>query len=254
MNQPINVSNLILTLSYHLFTLLPSPLFPTPHSNSSDQDLSREALNCLRVLGRILVVVYEAERDVTGLEDEEQSFAHKYLWSRSPVEGQELPGEPPSSQYRAGQTVNDSGEEADGQFKIEDSDSEGETPVEEGARAFRATVGHPPSEASGKEDQSNGGPVSDPLTQTENGAAEEEDETDEQTASPCLVDRLFSCTIDLLFCAGFTVPESVRNKTGTDEKINVSRTSGSTQFVFDFGVVCHLGERNREHSQHWLDV
>ncbi|WVQ99152.1 hypothetical protein IAU59_006284 [Kwoniella sp. CBS 9459] len=231
-NQPINLSNLVLTLAHHLFTLLPSQEFPHPSSTSS-QDLSKEALNCLRVLGRVLVVIYESEADVRerrdhGVNDQEQSFAEKYLWSRQKVEQNE--NGQGSSSMEQGQGEG----EDDNQFKIEDSDSEGEgndgdehTELDEGARAFKATIGHPAAAAGGStpkpELTKEEGITNDPLSQPTSGDAgvangEEGDKEDEEYM-PCLVDRLFSCTIDLLFCAGFTVPDSVRGD-NVAEKIN----------------------------------
>ncbi|WVQ82249.1 hypothetical protein IAT38_004377 [Cryptococcus sp. DSM 104549] len=212
-NQPDNLANLITVLSHHLFTLLPSPQFPIAHPASS-QDLSKEALNCLRVLGRVLVVVYEAEADARerrgfNPEEEPETFAAKWLWSKQKIEKVKLAA---SVDGASGQ-----GEE-DEQFKIEDSDSEGEPEgeLDEGARAFKATVGHPAKpdgdEADGKKEV-----IDDPLTQVE--PVKDEEEQEEPEYLPCLVDRLFSCSVDLLFCAGFTLPESVRGDSDTD-KIN----------------------------------
>ncbi|WWC61589.1 uncharacterized protein I303_104173 [Kwoniella dejecticola CBS 10117] len=219
-NQPQNLANLILTLSHHLFTLLPSPDFP--HSSSSQQDLSKEALNCLRVLGRILVVIYESEADlkekfdhgIISPQELEESFAKKWLWSRSIVEPVTKPtatsAEEPSKQ-----------EDENDQFKIEDSDSEHEDDDEgedEGVRAFKATVGNPaPAPKTAKEE----GVSNDPLSTTESQDQQNKEKEDEDATDymPCLIERLFSCTIDLLFCAGFTVPDNVRGANVT-EKIN----------------------------------
>lgn len=123
------------------------------------EDPTREALNCVRVLGRVLVVVYEndtedgpdeaqGERDETeGPTDAQlrEHFAWYALWKRSPggTQGQGVPSD----------GVNDG--------------------------------------------------------------------TDTRLTS--LADNLFHCTIDLLFCAGFTVPESVRGQ--SKDKINVSVVS-----------------------------
>ncbi|WVF71750.1 hypothetical protein IAT40_006558 [Kwoniella sp. CBS 6097] len=229
-SQPTNLSNLVLTLAHHLFTLLPSQDFPHPSSTSS-QDLTKEALNCLRVLGRVLVVIYESEADVRerrdhGVIDQEQSFAEQYLWSRQRVEqgsgGQE------QNSFNQGA---DGGEEEDNQFKIEDSDSEGEaddaddkTELDEGARAFKATIGNPaPTPVAKPELTKEEGITDDPLSQPTQGNSDpsngEEGDNEDEEYMPCLVDRLFSCTIDLLFCAGFTVPDSVRGDNIT-EKIN----------------------------------
>ncbi|WVW83585.1 hypothetical protein I302_105606 [Kwoniella bestiolae CBS 10118] len=218
-NQPNNLSTLILTLSHHLFTLLPSPGFP--HSPSPAQDLSREALNCLRVLGRLLVVIYEYESDLKEKVDhgiippnevDDQSFARKWLYSRSLVDKQE----------QGDGSVKESLEQDD-QFKIEDSDSEHEEEdgedEDEGVRAFKATVGHPassstPTPTTKKEE----GVTDDPLSKAE-PTEDTQKEEEEKEYMPCLIERLFSCTIDLLFCAGFTVPDSVRGPNVT-EKIN----------------------------------
>jgi hypothetical protein len=201
--NPVNLSHLLTYLSHHLFTLLPSAQFP---SSPASPDSSREALNCLRVLGRVLVVVYEAEADAkaNGIGGEE-TFAGKYLWARVPVEGESL-GTGEVSGAGTGVTgaqLEETGE----QFKIEDSDSEEEVEeeneeeneIEAGVKAFKASVGKPM--------------VPKP---------EDVQEEDAREMLPSLVDRLFSCTIDLLFCAGFTVPESVRGRDNEGEKINVS--------------------------------
>ena len=213
--QPVNLANLIITLSHHVFTLLPSPLFPSS-SKASEQEPTKEALNCLRVLGRILVVIYEADaemRDPAG-SVEEETFAMKYLWSRTPLD---------SSQQ--GQTRMEENErvervQEDGQFTIEGSDSEEDEEeteqVDAGARAFKAIIGNPPAVKA----ESPTGTADDPLSQA---PLSREQEEEEENTLPCLVDRLFSCTVDLLFCAGFTVPESVRGQDKVGEKINVSR-------------------------------
>ncbi|KAK8864156.1 hypothetical protein IAR55_001402 [Kwoniella newhampshirensis] len=222
-SKPQNLANLILHLSHHLFTLLPDSQFPNspPISN---QDLSKEALNCLRVLGRILVVVYEAEADARerralGVVEEEETFAAKWLWSRQRIERRQV--EPKDSDTNVENGV---GEE-DGQFKIEDSDSEGEDEIDEGVRAFKATIRHPADPAGAmssgaatisKEEGVTNDPLSQPAPKYDESYPLEEKE---EEFVPCLVDRLFSCTVDLLFCAGFTLPESVKGES-ISEKIN----------------------------------
>ena len=223
MVQPENLANLIIILSNHIFTLLPSPLFPTSSTNISPQDPTREALNCLRVLGRVLVVVYEAEADavdqatLTG--ESSERFARKYLWSRTPVVADPASNNP--GQFAETRAE----EEADGQFKIEDSDSEDEEDagagtLDEGARAFKATIENPPRAPNDTSALQQVESMEDPLTKKDEDA--DGDWEAEEPTLPCLIDRLFSCTIDLLFCAGFTVPGSVRSQSGSDEKVNVS--------------------------------
>ena len=197
-------------LSSHLFSLLSSPLFPTDHTKSSAQDTTIEALNCLRVLGRIIVVAYENDADIRASGVEAESFAQKYLWSRTKVET------PPTHKDVSEDAIAEAAH-----FEIGDDDEdvnadEGagagqeEDEIDEGARAFKATIGNPPKDGKASET------IDDPLSKP----GEPADEVEEEPTVPCLIDRLFSCTIDLLFCAGFTLPESVRG-TDSTEKINV---------------------------------
>jgi hypothetical protein len=194
--SPQNVTSLLLSLSHHLFTLLPSPLFPTAASRTlQGQDTTREALNCLRVLGRVLVVIYEADSDerenaaAFGTTNTGKRYAEEVLWSRKPVVKDEEVVEPQAPEN---------------QFTIEDSDSEDEDGVAAETKAFKS--------------DSNAASNDDPLAAS---ASQPKTEEEEKTL-PSLADRLFSCTVDLLFCAGFTVPEGVRGTEGLGDKINVS--------------------------------
>lgn len=60
--QPSNLATLISVLSTHLFALLALPDFP----HSTTRDLAKEALNCVRVLSRVVPVVV---RPAAALED-----------------------------------------------------------------------------------------------------------------------------------------------------------------------------------------
>lgn len=186
--NPANVATLVHHLSHHLFTLVPSPLFPHPPTATA-QDLTKEALNCLRVLGRVLSVVYEAEGEGDG-----ESFAAQYLWNRQ--KAPPVSPAPPADH-----------------FTIEDSDEDGDNEqndgpeLDTGARAFRATI---------ESSSSPSAPISDPLTQPGSG---ERRDSGEDEYLPSLAERLFSCTIDLLFCAGFTLPQTVSED--QNDKINV---------------------------------
>ncbi|OXH42508.1 hypothetical protein J008_00023 [Cryptococcus neoformans] len=194
-HNPANLATLLRHLAHRLFTLLPDPRFPrAPH-------LAAEALSCLRVLARLLSVVYEAEGDIRSAGDPhagtEESFAAAYLWNR------EKAPRPPASPHSS----------AD-QFQLGDEDSdedEDDAELDMGARAFKATIGHPPPSSSPPK------PIDDPLTQPPNEPARPQQQEEEYL--PSLAERLFSCTIDLLFCAGFTLPESV-NSEDEDDKIN----------------------------------
>lgn len=184
-SNPDNVANLVYALSHKLFTLLPTVTFPAAGSD--------DALNCLRVLGRILTVVYEGE----GEGGHEDTFVGKYLNSR------------PKGPSRSDEQQHDL-PEVDTQFTLADSDDEDDEPI----RPLKAAVDKP------EENE-----IRDPLSNPENGAQEVSDE--EENLLPSLSDRLFSCTIDLLFCAGFTVPDSVRGEDGEGDKVNVSLITGN---------------------------
>lgn len=173
-HNPANLATLTTHLAHRLFTLVPDPRFPPA------PDLCAHALSCLRVLGTVLAVVYEAEGDTPG-----DSFAATHLWARHKA---------PASSH------------SDTQFTLADSDDD-DAELDAGARAFKATLGHPPAPAS---------PISDPLTQPPDDTPRPQ-QPDEYL--PSLAERLFSCAIDLLFCAGFTLPQSV-NGEDEDDKIN----------------------------------
>ncbi|TYJ53769.1 hypothetical protein B9479_005609 [Cryptococcus floricola] len=239
--NPHNLANLLLTLSHHLFTLIPDPSFPRPPQGyqATQQDLAKEALNCLRVLGRILVVVYEAEADARDIRgrgvDLGETFAEKWLYSRQKME----------------KTQEETGEEQAEQFKLEDSDDEGEDEadvgdVDEGARAFQATVGNPPKaeEEPGAKDEA----IDDPLTK----AVEQEEVEEDVEYLPSLIDRLFSCVIDLLFCAGFTLPPNVVGDNHTD-KINYVIWEKGVGSTSEIGSTAEL-DRNKTEVLHFLLV
>lgn len=277
-NNPANLYHLILSLSHHLFTLLPSDLFPSTSSLTyTAQDTTKEALNCLRVLGRLLVVIYEndAERREAGMSaGQEQSFAERYLWNREPPPPVDVTREEGQGggMGQADRHVDDRVDEA-GQFEIgdddeeeeavndeEDGDGDEEDEIDAGVRAFKATLGNPPAPSQSRpSDPGASDKIEDPLSQ----AAEEREKQDQGETTtpnlaqvPCLVDRLFSCTIDLLFCAGFTVPENVRGTDKSGEKINVSatlqyrRVGVATAPSTRLTPVCDLGEGRRKHRVH----
>ncbi|RXK36807.1 hypothetical protein M231_05891 [Tremella mesenterica] len=218
-NQPTNLSNLILFLSHHLFTLLPSPMFPS----SGGGDTNRQALNCLRVLGRILVVIYESEADfrqsILNSSSSSETFAQKYLWNRPIVKDERDFTDPSGIQEDEGSGNGREERLEDDQFQIGDLD---EDELDEGVRAFKATVKSP-------DPPSTNGKIEDPLSHPTHDTEEKEEE--KEITMPCLVDQLFTCTVDLLFCAGFTVPESVKGDSGHGDKINYviwERGIGST--------------------------
>ncbi|KDQ20543.1 hypothetical protein BOTBODRAFT_26557 [Botryobasidium botryosum FD-172 SS1] len=84
---PENVATLVRALSRRLFNLVSDHTFPSPAQStmstlttawgSSERDTTKEVLNCLRVLGRVLPVLFEGEAEA-GLEMD-------VLWKREPV-------------------------------------------------------------------------------------------------------------------------------------------------------------------------
>ena len=185
-------------------------------------------------------MIYELEADARDRgEVMEETFGGKWLWRRMKV------GEVRDRAYEMGQELDQDevgaeqtgggGEEEEieygGQFTLEASDDEEEDSdaggdmgrVDEGARAFKAVVGNPPKDPKNPEIPKETDPLSQPTTATT--GEEDKEEVEEDDTIPCLIDRLFSCTIDLLFCAGFTVPENVKGQNPHGDKINVSTSS-----------------------------
>jgi hypothetical protein len=182
----------------------------------------------------VIVVIYESEADARDKHIWlEETFAWKWLWRRMEVSevrdrgyemGEELDGDELGAEATVGSPVEGGVDEDGGQFTIADEDDSDEDEGgdisgagDEGARAFKAVVGNPPKSNS-KETSTE---IQDPLQSANDTSTQEpEEKEDKEETIPCLIDRLFSCTIDLLFCAGFTVPESVKGLDG--DKINVS--------------------------------
>ncbi|KAM0746881.1 hypothetical protein T439DRAFT_306349 [Meredithblackwellia eburnea MCA 4105] len=129
--RPANIVTLIQVLTTHLFTLLSLPNFPHSSTGSSvprglsgapDEDLAREALNCIRVLSRVVPAVMRPESaaempEATTLEDAIFWTSERVKVKKAPsVPEKELPGP----------------EEGEGQFVIEDEDDEDEQEQEQG--------------------------------------------------------------------------------------------------------------------------
>lgn len=180
--NPTNVANLVEVLSQHLFALIPSDGFPNSNAPAETGKVASttQVLNCLRVLGRVIVIVYEAQADGIA----EQTWADLHLFSRKRVK-REAPAPAEENQF----TI------ADDDDDDEDDETDALNP-----RKLKASL-------------------NDPLSNPTPAAAEDDDAHTELL--PSLADRLFSVVIDLLFCAGFSVPESVRGIAGTGDKINV---------------------------------
>jgi hypothetical protein len=66
-----------------------------------------------------------------------------------------------------------------------------------------------------------GEPFMDPLFEAAEQAEKKDDGLQEEERLPSLTDKLFGVTVDLLFCAGFTIPEILKGPDKADDKINV---------------------------------
>ena len=152
----------------HTFPSPPTPVISLPKLTSwssangapVERNTTKEVLNCLRVLGRILPVIFE-------LQDE--TFEDELFWKRQA---------PPTSTPDV--TV-DATEREEPQFVIEEEDDDADDDAPASANASSST----------NREGVTGGVATPNLL-------------------PCLAEELFSYTIDLLFCCGFTIPASVQ--------------------------------------------
>lgn len=173
-------------LSTRLFDLLTDQAFPTPSSTgassfassfiknaattagvsaqSGQRDPTKEVLNCLRVLQRVLPVVFEAEYE---------DFERMLLWKREEVQE--------SGRDRQNDAVDDAP-----QFVIDDEDEDDDVSAEGPLRS-------PSNPGSGSQ-------APNPVQSSEG----------KKKTLPTLAERLISCTIDLLFCCGFTLPTKIQ--------------------------------------------
>ncbi|EMD38619.1 hypothetical protein CERSUDRAFT_113798 [Gelatoporia subvermispora B] len=169
-DAPENVATLIRVISTRLFNLISDHTFPSPSNatvasfatsfirtstGTAPRSTTKEVLNCIRVLQRVLPVIFE-------MESETSRFEQEVLWKK------EVVAEEPSVVEENAQAP---------QFVIEDEDDE-DAPVGEAVKPATSTASAPASKP-------------------------------KQTL-PSLVERLFSCLIDLLFCCGFTLPTKIQ--------------------------------------------
>jgi hypothetical protein len=129
---PENIVTLIRVITSRLFNLVSDHTFPSAPTKyvtsfasslikggTTERNTTKEVLNCLRVLQRVLPVIFE-------LESEPSVFEREVLWKRDVVEGQvhrEPTGQAP-------------------QFVIEDEDEDNDNDGESGASAAGASP-HP---------------------------------------------------------------------------------------------------------------
>jgi hypothetical protein len=184
--QPANLQTLLEHLLDHLQALVASDAFPSPvkgrglgeflpaaaRGKASEHNTTTEALNCLRVIARIVPILYEVlptaapDASAAGGRDE-ASFAWRVLYAP-----------------RAQRAARD-GSSADGFVE-----SGGNGPAGGGLQFVID---------SDDEDEQTAGPAQGASTSIA---------TDSGSTAPSVSEQLFSLTVDLLFLTGFTVPPS----------------------------------------------
>ncbi|GAA5949250.1 hypothetical protein JCM21900_000875 [Sporobolomyces salmonicolor] len=173
-HSPYNLLHLLDFTSSYLFSLLATPGFPVSGGRDG-RDLAKEALNCVRVLSRIVPLLVGSQGGAGRDQVEEEVF-----WRRETIRVEKNdPKEDRSSQDAQGGEAQD-GPGDEGQFIIDDEEDE--------------------------ETASDGDPVTTPKSTSES-APEVDDHYEE---IPPLAERLLSALIDLLFVPGLTVPEALR--------------------------------------------
>ncbi|PAV24382.1 hypothetical protein PNOK_0145000 [Pyrrhoderma noxium] len=192
LDAPENVVTLVRVLSARLFDLILDPGFPTPPSSgagafassliknaastagvstqSSQRDPTKEVLNCLRVIQRVLPVLFEPEFD---------DIERKLMWVCEETRSEDVDRQ----REIADETP---------QFVIDDEEDEEDT-------GGPSVPKSPASPASRKK-------------QTDSSSS-----TQERKKHPSLAEKLIHCTIELLFCCGFTLPNAIQVE---NEKIN----------------------------------
>jgi hypothetical protein len=138
---------------------------------NTKRDTTKEALNCIRVLSRILPVIF-------GLENNDIEMA--LLWKRETLSSTSASvGRTRSRESITTSTSSLSGEQSAPQFVIDDEDElEPATPVVQRT----------------------------PSNQSHSRTSSVVDAASRQKQEPALAETLITSLIDLLFCCGFTLP------------------------------------------------
>lgn len=221
--------------------MVPSSSFPTPPasssiplptnlrrtftnarggSNLSSPNPTREVLNCLRVLGRVLPIVYEAETENAKDQDYRD------------VDGDPIYGQDQVYDHEQGSTdrAREGGEPRVDDRRLKEHFAWHVLWKRPLAPSSPDRARQEDAQGSGKGDQARDASMggSDPLTraaeQAQKRANADVDDEEEVDRLPSLTDKLFGVTVDLLFCAGFTIPENMKGADGQGDKINVGPT------------------------------
>ena len=182
-------SRLFNLVSDHTFPSAPQSYVPSFASSlikgvgvaAEQRNATKEVLNCLRVLQRVLPVVFE-------LESEPGVFEREVLWRRDVVAAEEHAGQGQGEGQGEDRRRHSERTEQTPQFVIEDDEDENDA-VENATPALSPQI---PSSAS----------ASSSLSPKQ--------ATTTTTTLPSVAERLFSCLVDLLFCCGFTLPTKLQ--------------------------------------------
>lgn len=203
-HSPVNVQTLITVLSNHLASLLALPHFPLPAAQTNpnrshttwpaprqstsrapdtQRDLAKEALNCLRVLSRVVPLVM---RPQSALAD---PLEEAIFWTTEKVRV-----ESPSTHDEPDQhtTPNETSEDETGQFVIDDDEDEDEA-------VDRSTPSGQAKTAADSHHDTSRSSLSDTAWRD----------------VPPLAERLLATLVDLAFVPGFTLPEQFKNDDGS---------------------------------------
>ncbi|PWN47453.1 hypothetical protein IE53DRAFT_390420 [Violaceomyces palustris] len=262
-DRPENIETLVHVLTSHLESLLsdqnfspppptnqnplavlsswkiPTGFLPSSSSSSSNpsssssssldsRDRTREALNCARILTRVLPAIMERSNGGPQSKD--------LLWGRGPP----IISDPNHSSHKP--VFEESEDTTASQFVIDDEEELEEEEKEEGRgggqRQVREKVTHDPLSASKAE----------PIHRQ--GEKEEEEEEGREN-SPPLGERLIGLVVDLLFCSGFTIP-------WTEEQLSESNETNPSKVNYviwqaGVGSSIELEGTNRSHHSHRVE-
>ncbi|PWN34709.1 uncharacterized protein FA14DRAFT_120614 [Meira miltonrushii] len=190
------------------------------------RDRTKEALNCCRILTRLLPIIME----------ETDEFEQHLLWTEQPADANrttDLWGKVTSQKavQKSPEPSASPDESQENQFVIEESDEEDEEAENSSSVRDRAP--------------------SDPLrSQTKERKASQS----ETNLRPSLGERLTKATVDFLFYSGFSIPWSEEQiNASSDNKVSASRV----QYIISekgIGSSVDIAGRTKTHINHRLEV